>query len=375
MGALLSCTQDQTEDILITAASNDTIYAHLDNEDRAQLTDSSLQIAWNKGDTIFVVGPGKLCGYIFNGNSGDRSGSFTAVPELNIYENSADDKAKIDAVDWEGLYDNKYYAICPYRGYYKSTSNKKIYFKSKDGTSDLNSAIQNYNPEGSDPTINRVFGESVDGKNFVFKNKFGYLRVSLTGEKVVKKLVLINASNSLEEIIAGSYTFYPDDALDKFRWSAWSYSITMNCGEGVQLSATPTHFYFAVAPEVMSQGMILQVDFTDGTSFIQRSPKEITIERSTLKPMAVLHTSEAKYQTINVTYEGESFTLPEFVGSDYLTGYINWGDGSNDILNLVTSHEYNDDLSSHKTIINVRNAEKVKFTGCYGITELDFSNF
>lgn len=393
--ALFSCTQDRTEDVVVNTVGKDVIYAQVDKEDRVQLNEKR-QMSWTAGDVVYVAGrfgnTKKFQAYKFDGATGDVGGSFTAIPELNLYENGSmyDDehthKQKIDDVDWWDYYvfkDYMDYAVTPWNGYEVESSDEIFYCYSP------NTAQQNYTPDSSDPAMNILVGSSTDGENFEFKNLLGFLRISLTGDKKVKSIVVTENSGAM---IAGKFLFNIKDVdASKFLWTSdiiecvKSRSITLDCGGGIQLNGTPTDFYFAMVPTVMKEGFSLVVNFTDDTSFVQSTSKEIEVQRNHIKPMKAINTSNVEYQTITILHTGTTFSAPEITGaetvSDSVTitesvsGFINWGDGNISVLGLFTSYDYTDGLSSHKVVINVRDAKHIKFSSIEGVTDLDLSNF
>ena len=231
---------------------------------------------------------------------------------------------------------------------------------------------QTYIPNSSDPSANLIFGTSEDGANFKFINCLGYLRVSLTGDKSVKSVELINNSGGT---IAGMCMVYIDEPTKTGVRQNASASILLDCGEGVQLIDTPTHFFFTVIPTTLAEGITLKVTFTDGTIFPQSTSKEIEIERNTITPMTVIETSDVSYQTVKVLYKGSHFVSPLISGATSLSGYIDWGDGNTSLLNLVTSYDYTDNKEAHNITIKVRNAQNIKFSGIDGIEEIDLSKF
>lgn len=365
---LSSCTQDLTEDIQVNISNGETIYAKMKELDRAQLS-TGMKMTWNEKDTIYVIGPDRFCGYTFDGKTGARGGSFTAIPELNLYENNVTYKTIVNNLAWDKYYGNKYYAICPY-GSLKMVSDEIILYTKRKGT-----AIQQYTPTGCDPSACMMYGVSDDGTNFVFSNIMGFLHVKLTGSKKVKNIVL---SECTGVEIAGCNGLWLDAPHDYIVWNTAvpkSSTITLDCGDGVQLGDTPTDFIFAIIPCVMAEGFVLQVNFTDGSTFVQATNKKIEIAYNTVQPMTTIHTDGIEYQSISVVYSGTTAILPEFIGSTSVSGYVDWGDGNNSVLRLVTTYDYTDGASSHSATINVRNADKVKFSNIYGVTELDLSNF
>ena len=391
-GALLSCTQDTTEDISFDAIGRDVIYAKLSEDDRVQLNEKQ-QMTWTAGDTVFVVGYSnkvyKLQGYKFDGATGDRSGSFTAVPELDLYNNGSmyneyftNKEAVESAYWWRYDGDNSCpadFAVSPFRGFEVDWW-EYLYCCSP------NTAQQSYTAGSSDPNTNILVGESVDGKNFEFKNLLGFLRISLTGDKKVKSLVVTENTGAP---IGGKFLFniakfvFEEVDENEILWKSIdnktecfkSSTITLDCGDGVQLNGTPTDFYFAMVPTVMEKGFSLSVNFTDGSTFVQGTNKEIDVQRNHIKPMKAIKTTNVEYRTITILHTGTTLSVPEVTGAESVSGFINFGDGNTSILGLLTSYDYIDGLSSHEVIINARGANHIKFNGIEGITELDLTNF
>jgi len=402
--ALFSCTQDRTEDVEVNAIGKDVIYARVNDndDDRVQLNEKR-QMTWTAGDTVFVVGYSnkvyKLQGYKFDGATGDRSGSFTAVPELDLCNNGSmyneyytNKEAVQSAYWWRVDGDNNCpadFAVSPFRGFEVDWW-EYLYCCSP------NTAQQSYTVGSSDPNTNILVGESVDGKNFEFKNLLGFLRISLTGDKKVKSLVVTENTGAP---IGGKFLFniakfvFEEVDENEILWESIdnktecfkSSSITLDCGDGVQLNDTPTDFYFSVVPIVMSKGFTLVVNFTDGSTFVQDTSKKIDIQRNHIKPMKAVKIGDVDYQTITIMHTGTTLSVPEIMGAktvsgsvtiiEPVSGFINWGDGSTSILGLLTSYDYLDGASSHKIVISVKDANSIKFNGIEGITELDLTNF
>jgi hypothetical protein len=346
-----ACVTDETTDVAINL-SDDKIYAQFEEpESRVQMNEK-MQMVWTEKDLLYVYGPNTRNRYRFNGKTGDTEGSFTKV---NTYT----------PLDYEF---DKYYAISPSSGGCGILTNGRFRLYSKTpGTN-----TQTYIPNSSDPSANLIFGTSEDGTHFKFINCLGYLRVSLTGNKSVKNVELINNSGGT---IAGLCMVYIDKPEQTGVRSNASASILLDCGEGVQLTDTPTHFFFAVIPTTLENGITLKVTFTDGTIFPQSTSNEIDIQRNTITPMAVIETSDVSYQTVKVAYKGSHIVSPLLSGATSLSGYIDWGDGNTSLLNLVTSYDYTDNKEAHTINIKARNAQKIKFSGIDGIEEIDLSKF
>lgn len=352
---LNSCEQDSTNDILVNVEAENKIYATLASEDDRVELNGSNQLVWTAADEMVLVYTNIRDRYKFDGKTGDKSATFTRIKVGTPVENYEFDR---------------YYAVCPY-GTSKVANNGVFVFVSPS----TGMTTQKYE-SGNRLSVNTnmAFGVSDDGLNFSFKGVLGYLQVKLTGDKVVKSIELINNSG---EKIAGQYHVYINNP-DEVHWyqsSKATPNIILDCGDGVQLSATPTDFYFAIRPMELTEGVTLNVTFTDGSTFVQSTSKAITITRNTIQPMAVIPTSDVVYQIVNITHSMSSFMLPIITGKTSLSGCTDFGDGTTSLLNFVTSHDYTDGKEMHTVSMKLRNATKIEIGNCRGISEIDISNF
>ena len=351
---LASCVQDAITDVAIDLADTDKIYASIGEvENRVELN-KDVQLVWTAEDRLIVAGPNTFKRYKFDGKTGDKSGTFTRTNTYTVLDVDLD----------------RYYATAYCSTQYGITNNRLRLYSPSSGTQ-----VQEYNPNGCG-AVNAamVFGVSDDGKNFTFRNLMGYLRISLTGEKTVQSIQLINNSG---DNISGRYYVYVDkpETVTWYSSSSPQPTILLDCKEGVQLSSEPTDFYFIIKPMELTEGVTLNVAFTDGTTFVQSTTKAITIAQNRIQPMAVISTLDGRYQRIGLKFKGKSFTMPTVEGLTSLSGYVDLGDGTISILNHFTTYEYTDEKEEHSVTIKLLNATKFEVANCKGIIELDLSNF
>ena len=353
--ALNSCEQDSTNDILVNVEAENKLYATLASEDNRVELNGSNQLVWTAADEMVVVYTNIRNRYEFEGQTGDKSGTFKLK------------KVGSPVANYEF---DRFYAVCPY-GTSKVASNGVFIFVSPS----TGMTTQTYNSKDRlSVNTNMAFGMSDDGANFSFKGVLGYLQVKLTGDKVVKSIELINNSGAK---FAGQYFVYINnpDEVHLYQSQNATANIILDCGDGVQLSDTPTNFYFAILPMELTDGVTLNVTFTDGSTFVQSTSKAITITRNTIQPMAVIPTSDVVYQIVNITHSMSSFMLPTITGKTSLSGCTDFGDGTTSLLNFVTSYDYTDGKEMHTVTMRLRNATKIEFSNCRGISEIDISNF
>lgn len=350
---LASCSKDTTVDLLPTEENQ--IYASIDNEEsRVQLQD--LHTVWTAGDRIVVHSPSDLTIWQFNGNTGDRKGSFSKVGYYNV------DASSMSRFD-------KYYAMYSYNNYFN--------FGSVGSTPAIlmeAPATQTYLKDSYGLHANTMFGTSNDGVNYTFKNLHGYLRLSLTGDQVVSKIEL-NGNNS--ESIAGVF-FIKIDNPEQISWQQSETStITLDCGSGVALSDTPTNFYFVVPPITFTNGISVNIHFSNGEIYPKSTSKPITITRNTIQPMKTISTSGGvQWKNIYIYHTGSEIVVPKLPNGVPSVTTVNWGDGNTTLLgDIARRYYYTDGVESHVISIKTTETNLFEMDSCEGITKIDLSNF
>ena len=353
----VGCVQDSVEEVAMFAG-DDKIFATIsafDSEERVQL-DENQQTVWSAEDKIVVQSNAELAVYQFDGQTGDRGGSFTKM---------LDGGTLPDDYKFEG----KYYALYPYEAWYSVA-----YFEG--GIPAVLATIppaQSYLPASYGLHTNLMLGASNDGRNYEFKNMLGYLCLNISGNKVVKSIE-VKANNS-DEYIAGTYFFAVIDINVFGCYAGGSDSITLDCGDGVQLSDTPTKFYLTMPPITLSNGFSVKVTFTDGDVFMQETNKEVVIKRNTILPMKTFNTvvNESEYDWIYIYHTGTTVAVP-YVDAQ---GHINWGDGDMSSYSslIAMQHDYRDGQTSHTITVKSQGATIFVMRNCKGVSKIDLSNF
>ena len=147
---------------------------------------------------------------------------------------------------------------------------------------------------------------SMSDHNLRFRNVNGALKLQLRGKCVVKSIKLEGNDN---EKLAGasSITAYPGTTVPSIKMSAEaSGTITLDCGEGVQLDpAVPTIFIISVPPTVFSKGFTVTVVDTEGTEMPVRASVSNEIKRSSILKMPVVTVPVVSTETENIVFEDE----------------------------------------------------------------------
>ena len=353
----VSCKETTIDEAENNAEQKEYIYATIANDDTRVELNNYKQTVWTKYDMIIRLGDNIHDVWMFDGQTGDRYGkfyhyaSFTSTLDHN--------------------FNGKYFALYPYKdGIYYGTSK----FTNGDLAIFYNVFNeQNYHANSYDTSSNIMLGLGKDAENFTFQNVMGYLRLSLSGGKKVKNITLKGNNN---ETLAGVRYIHQEDVNNGDWYTNLSTTMTLNCGNGVQLTGTPTEFYFALIPTIFEKGITVTINFTDGTTYVKNTSKYVTIKRNVIQPMATISTDQdIEWQQMIIKHSGDMISAPYFLGGTSIFGYIYWGDGAKSEINSVDAYIYGDTQSEHEIIIETLDADYVYIESCAGISEIDLTNF
>ncbi len=354
---LFSCQDAKIDEAVNNIQPKEYIHATITTDNTRVELNNYKQTVWTEGDLIIRLGDNIHDIWMFDGKTGDRGGKFY----------------KYAWYDWtiDHNFNGKYFALYPYRdGIYYGTGtftngDLAIFYKVF--------AEQNYHPNSYDTQSNIMLGLGKDAENFTFQNAMGYLRLSLTGSKKVKSIVL---EGNNDEIMAGIRYIHQEDIYISQWYDEPSYSMTLNCGNGVQLTDTPTEFYFALVPTLFENGITATINFTDGSNYVKSSRKSISIARNIIQPMATISTDEAiEWQRVIIKHHGDRVAAPYLMGNTSMLGYIYWGDGYQSDINTIDAYNYANGDSEHEIVIETLDANYIYIESCAGINEIDLTNF
>ena len=145
------------------------------------------------------------------------------------------------------------------------------------------------------------------GDSLYFKNICGGFVVKMTGTEVVKNLRLtaLNADET-EAKIAGQFKVAMNS--DKFAMNPTSNSMTsvsIDCGDGVQLNqSTPIAFHFILPPATYS-GLKLVITTSEGERMIKSTAKPLNIRRSNLTYASSFEFNNT-VEEVDLSYYGNS---------------------------------------------------------------------
>lgn len=136
-----------------------------------------------------------------------------------------------------------------------------------------------------------------ESNNITFRNVLGGIKLQLKGTQKVASIKIEGKNN---EKLSGSATVtaYTDENKPAITMaSSASTSVTLNCGEGVQLNeSTATELIISLPPVLFSKGFIVNVTDSNGETLAIETDKVNTVIRSSLlvMPTFKLNTLEAE---------------------------------------------------------------------------------
>ena len=260
-----------------------TFYATV--ESSAQNTkvyvDENLDMRWNAGDYISVFnGNSKNDSFQFQGNDGDREGTFTES------SSSTDPGTAID----------KKYAVYPYRG--SNTINPASHVL----TVSL-PAYQEYREKSFGPMDNTMVAVT-EGDHFSFKNVCGYLVLRLYGNASVERVTL--RGNNGEKIAGKAHVSIAPGGVPSVTMDDSDAAEEISVGCFVSLGTSPadyTEFWFVVPPVTFTQGITVTVQDISGRQFIKSTTKQVTVTRNIKNSMATFNVDYTDMTAAPLTFE------------------------------------------------------------------------
>lgn len=126
------------------------------------------------------------------------------------------------------------------------------------------------------------------GQRFKLRSVCGWLRITFVDEGKSVSSITLRGNNG--EIIAGDIVVDANTAEYAVRDGGHSMNrIILDCGDGVELQKSPTHFYIGLLPQNFSKGITVEVEYTDGTDIELSTTTAMTIARNHIVPMECIN--------------------------------------------------------------------------------------
>ena len=164
---------------------------------------------------------------------------------------------------------------------------------------------ENYKVTSKLPSIQTYVAESFSNSAFpmvavsennelTFKNVCGAIKLQLKGTQTIKTIVIEGKNGEMLSGVA-TVTAYPSGLAPVITMSAdASTSVTLDCGDGVQLTeGTATDFIIALPPVLFGKGFIVTITDLDNKTYTVETDKANTVLRSSILVMPVVKLGEA----------------------------------------------------------------------------------
>lgn len=167
---------------------------------------------------------------------------------------------------------------------------------------------------------------AVSGNNdLTFRNICGGLKLLFKGTSKVAS-VRIEGKNSEKLSGTASVTAYPDETKPAITMASdASTSVTLDCGEGIQLNeSTATEFIITIPPVVFSKGFIVTVTDTEGYSQTIETDKSNEVKRSSLLVMPEVTVEESVQQPAYGTFDENQYIVYDKYDKRVISGDSYW---------------------------------------------------
>lgn len=265
--ALLTASCTAYEDSLQPDQASVPVIATIGTETRTQIGDkggNAYKVVWNSGDRIIIsTGTSSKDKAIYT-TSAEGSAAASFYPEEN--SNAIDfSKGAIAGYPVENMYLGA------------PDADKEIYFSIPE--------VQSYIPDSFDQGAMPMVSDVTDKAQLKFFNAAGVIRLALTTKLADIKVSSITITTS--STISGECGYIPKSRKVFFDDSMLSSSeVTLECGEGVDISQEAKAFHIVV-PHQTYTDMYIRVTTTDDLqqTFSLKPGKEIAIGRSSISTL------------------------------------------------------------------------------------------
>lgn len=243
-----ACSKDRTTAPIDT---DNAIHVSTNDESRIQLNYECKSV-WNYKDqvSVFADGRNNSC-WEFQGLDGDTSGDLLPV------------------VSGEVVPEGQITIIYPYQT--EATKEDGKYMVTLPST-------QSYEKGSYDRNSNILIGQGTK-QDVMMKNVLAWIKIKFQTNAAVKSVTLKGKNN---EVLAGDISIDASTLLCEVTASPKkSVKIVTNSQIGGNFDET-IEFYFAVVPQLFSNGFSIDIEFTDGSTYHKETSKAIDLKRNNI---------------------------------------------------------------------------------------------
>lgn len=306
---VMACQQNQID---VQQVVDDVFYAAIENNEQTRTTlDENNNVMWSANDqlTIFKKSSINSKYQVTSSSAGKTTGTFTKVYAGNDDEFTAG-----------GELDHNV-AVYPYQEQFTVCRADDSDIASRYEIEGMvfpkeQEYVANSFAEGSFP----MAAVSLNNE-LVFKNVCGGIKLQLKG---TQKVTSIKIQGNDNEKLAGNavLTVYADEDLKPAVTMASDAvkSVTLDCGDGVQLTeSSVTEFIISLPPLLFSKGFTATITASDGQSYTVQTDKANTVLRSSLLVMPVFDLNkgpESGDDGLQIPVSSINVTSPQIYISD-----------------------------------------------------------
>ena len=161
-------------------------------------------------------------------------------------------------------------------------------------------AEQTYVPNsfGRGANLMVAASESADKINQIyFRNACGYLIIKLNGAGEKVKSIKLTALGNVKIAGEAHIVAHHDDAPEVTMTGEATSSVTLNCGDGVELTAEDTEFWFALPPVTFENGLEIEITDGDNNKVTKSTTNKVEVHRNKIQPMAAFTLHPKLYYT------------------------------------------------------------------------------
>ena len=195
---------------------------------------------------------------------------------VEYFHNNTAEKASMASFSGTAVLADSYYALFPYQST-ASVADSILRFKLP--------TSQKYAVESFGPKAMPMVAKVESGSELYFMNVCGGFIVNLTGTEKIKSIQFTGYDETGNKAkVSGEFTVnmnYEEEPEIQVTGNG-NTNVTLNCGDGVQLSEDASTSFHIALPPATYHGFTLVITTTDGKRMMKESEKELTITRANL---------------------------------------------------------------------------------------------